>query len=140
MGIAIGFGEQEISNEEKIASDIFNKFKQIYGKSDKYFDSEMVSKFRWWFKKYEADLFNLGEKYRNMSVYEAPQRYCYFWAEIINTTNGIYIDLDIHHINRRHPFSPDGWGMWKRNIIICIKRDWDNELQCMTFNATTEIE
>jgi len=46
-----------------------------------------------------------ADKYDKMPTASAPERY----------TTVHYYDGHLHflHINRRHPFSPDGWAAWK---------------------------
>ena len=44
-----------------------------------------------------------ADKYDKMPKDEAPERYTRFY---------IYDEsIKFHHINRRHPFSPDGWAL-----------------------------
>ena len=58
---------------------------------------------------YEAN----GEMNRS----ESPQRYSCFWVY----ESGECLLFNFHHINRRHPFSPDGWAMMKAQWVLNIK-------------------
>lgn len=46
-----------------------------------------------------------ADEYGKLPREAAPERYTRFWCY-----DG---KIHYHHINRRHPFSPDGWAMWR---------------------------
>jgi hypothetical protein len=62
-----------------------------------------------------------AHRYRAMDRSEAPERYTYFFAFHLPIYTGRYIvEFTMHHINRRHPMSPDGWALmvtkWMLNV------------------------
>lgn len=46
-----------------------------------------------------------ADNYDALPMSEAPERYTRFWVYDSK--------IVFHHINRRHPFSPDGWALLK---------------------------
>ena len=84
--LALGFGCIEVEERDKIKRHLLAAL--LRGES-----ASAVS------KAWNAE----REKYDKMSRREAPERYTTFY---------VYDDA-IHfcHINRRHPFSPDGWAL-----------------------------
>lgn len=68
-------------------------------------------------EKYRAE----GEKFKNMTREEAPERYSYFWAMCHEVYSGrFFVEFTIHHINRRHPFSPDGWALLVTKWVLSV--------------------
>ncbi len=64
------------------------------------------------------DIYNKQyNEYGSKNASEVPERYSCFWAY----QSGEYFRFQFHHINRRHPFSKDGWAMiqstWLLNTI-----------------------
>lgn len=52
---------------------------------------------------------------------DVPERYSYFWYVVNKIYDGKYIiEFSFHHINRRHPFSPDGWALLETKWILSI--------------------
>ena len=43
---------------------------------------------------------------------DAPERYSYYWTNLMyNHKDSFVVLYNFHHINRRHPFSSDGWAL-----------------------------
>lgn len=86
MGIILGFG----NIEEKVRQDIKNLLINalIEGKNINNILKEYNKK---------------ADEYDKLPKDKAPERYTRVW----------FYDkkLTFHHINRRHPFSPDGWAL-----------------------------
>lgn len=60
-----------------------------------------------------------AEEYKTISRNCVPERYCYFFPFLWRLYEGKYfVEIAIHHINRNHPFSPDGWAMLKSSWIL----------------------
>mgnify|MGYP006383564061 CR=1 FL=1 len=56
-----------------------------------------------------------------MTREDAPDRYSYFWA----IHHAIYegksiVEFTMHHINRRHAFSPDGWALLVTRWVLMV--------------------
>lgn len=89
MNIALGFGITEKNVEANVLKRIKN--------------GEDIESIR---KEYKE----IAEKYDKMNREEAPERYSYFY-----NYGG---SLKFHHINRQHPFSPDGWGLLQTEVDL----------------------
>lgn len=69
----------------------------------------------------------LADQYKSMSRNEAPERYTtfhFFYSEALIRQ---IIEFSMIHINRRHPFSPDGWAALTSKWVAII--DFDNEVR-----------
>lgn len=88
MSIILGFGAVEIRTREEIKKLLIETCKNIE-------DLNRISK-EWNDK---------NKFFDTMPKEEAPERYTNFYVY-----DG---KIKYHHINRRHPFSPDGWAMWE---------------------------
>lgn len=68
-------------------------------------------------KKYAEE----GARFGKLSRQDAPERYSYFWAIPHKLYKGEYfVTFTIHHINRNHPFSPDGWASLVTRWVLHI--------------------
>lgn len=77
----------------------------------------------------QAHYKKLEASYKRMSRDEAPERYSYFFARPHRIYEGkAIIEFTFHHINRRHPFSPDGWALLVTNWILSIDPLNDGDL------------
>ena len=64
------------------------------------------------------------EKFEGMTRETAPERYSYFWASCHEVYHGRYfVEFTIHHVNRRHPLSPDGWVLLVTKWILSVDSD-----------------
>lgn len=90
MGIVLGFGSTEAQKEKLIRKEVLKAL---------LFNDDVQSVAKKW--KSQAEI------YDKMPREEAPERYTYFYFY----DNAIHF----HHINRRHPFSPDGWA------LLCVE-------------------
>jgi len=69
----------------------------------------------------------IGEANKKLSREDAPERYTYFWATYYQIYEGKYIvEFTMHHVNRRHPMSDDGWAVLSTKWIL--SRDAENEM------------
>jgi len=67
----------------------------------------------------------LAKKYDSMQYPECPQRYTEFWVYYEKFYDGMFIELNMHHVNRNHPISPDRWAMCKTKWIIRVYENGD---------------
>lgn len=52
---------------------------------------------------------------------EAPERYTYFYANVFEPYSGrTVVEFTMHHINRRHPLSPDGWALLVTHWVLIV--------------------
>lgn len=71
----------------------------------------------------EAKYADDGDRFKAMKREEAPERYTYFWASYYEVYPGRYfVAFTMHHINRKHAFSPDGWAMLETHWILSVDR------------------
>lgn len=62
-----------------------------------------------------------GKRYQKLGRDKAPERYTYFWFFYSEIYEGKYmVEFAMHHINRRHSLSTDGWALWKTNWILSV--------------------
>ena len=88
MKIILGFGCVEAQERERI------RLALIEGLADGMTADEVLAP---WHQK--------ADEYKKLPRGIAPQRYTYAWCY-----DG---KIFYHHINREHPFSPDGWALLK---------------------------
>ena len=123
MSIALGFG----STEKKYESDLEDKIKAYidewyYEETDNYFTESFVKKVREWVDGLAKESRDIGDKYKKAETY--PERYSYFWATTIADASHIVFILKLHHINRRHALSPDGWGCMTSEMLFYVD-EWE---------------
>lgn len=136
----IGFGKTEVEREQQIANEITAKFSEMYDKSKcTYFTDALVKDFKEWLDKYSEKFYLQADSYKKLSSDKVPQRYSRFWSWVTNDATYVYIRLNFFHINRQHPLSPDGWGMWGRKVIILIEKEWDDTLSCGLYQDEIEV-
>jgi len=104
----LGFGCQE----ETTAINIIEECIAVKAKDKNKFESEV--------KNIHKKYYNLQEEYSKLDRNKAPERYSYFWHSIYEIYRGYIITFKFSHINRQHPFSPDGWAMLKTRWIAQI--------------------
>lgn len=57
---------------------------------------------------------------------DAPERYSHFWSNFHEIYDGkVIVEFTIHHINRRHALSPDGWALLVTRWILRVDSDGD---------------
>lgn len=121
----IGFGSTEMKTAMNIIEECISK----RDKNKDKFEKEL--------KKIKKKYDDLSEEYKNKNANDVPERYSYFWYSVYKIYNIYFITFDFHHINRRHPFSPDGWAMIKTNWIaeIRLKDDLSDEEEIQIYKS-----
>lgn len=105
----IGFGATEIAEANKIINECYEATQSN--------PNDVEASIKSITQKYMTE----GERYKKMQRDEAPERYTYFWATSNKVYDGKYfIEFTMHHINRQHGFSPDGWALWVTHWILNI--------------------
>lgn len=114
--IVFGFG----IIEEETAISIIRECAEAIKNTDKNHKKELYE--------VEKKYYALGEKYKTMKKDEAPERYSYFYSSYYEMFPGnCVIVFQFHHINRRHPFSGDGWAMLETRWVLSIDKH-DNDV------------
>ena len=112
----IGFGTQETQTAKEIIEECIEAVKLNL--------KDPLEAVRTITEKYHA----LGEEYKAMSKSEAPERYTYFYAYVHSIWEGfVLMEFKMHHINRRHAFSSDGWALMVTHWTASF-RDEDDEV------------
>lgn len=103
----LGFGSQE----EKTAIDIINECAEVLTGKEEYNKKQL--------DKIKSKYSEIEEKYKKMSRNDVPERYSYFYYNYYEMyTGNIIVKFKFHHINRQHPFSPDGWALLQTQWIF----------------------
>jgi hypothetical protein len=113
----LGFGSTEKQVMEDIKNDclLFCR-NNIDVKNDHYLSDESISRVKHYVEKLSKDSIEASDKYKK-SV-DFPERYSEFWAHVLGDASKIVFILKFHHINRKHPFSEDGWASLCDEIIF----------------------
>jgi hypothetical protein len=115
----IGFGQIEIEGEENLKSEIETLVAEQYKNAGiDYFTDEFLNSIKAILSQWAEDSRRQGDVYKDSP--EFPDRYFYYWAYIVGDCNHLFFKINIHHINRRHALSGDGWGMMQNSFILCI--------------------
>jgi hypothetical protein len=118
MNVAIGFGSNE-ENFEQLQYDMIDELLKEYRKNlvDDFFffDENVLSDLKFMLEQNKIKYDELYEKYKNES--EFPERYSYFTYRILNNYLDLCVIMQFGHINRKHPFSPDGWALLKTKKV-----------------------
>jgi len=108
MAFIFGFGQSEIDTAIKIINECYDAAKN---------SDNVVTAINGVEKSYKA----VDEKYGKMDKSEVPERYTYFFSHVFNVTDsGYYVSFTMHHINRRHAMSPDGWALWATDWMLKV--------------------
>ena len=67
-----------------------------------------------------------ADTYKIIPTY--PDRYTYFWVYKINDCNYETYIFTMHHINRKHALSPDGWASLLTKWVAIKDLNNDNTL------------
>jgi hypothetical protein len=119
VSIIFGFGDTEKRFEEKLEAQMWDYVAAEFAKeSEGYFTDEFVSKINGWATALGNESQRLSDEYKEAAEY--PARYSRFWCYTLGDCNHIVFILSIHHINRRHALSPDGWGMMTSKRVIDV--------------------
>ena len=121
--ITLGFGSTEKEFE-----------KQEFDFIEKFISGESKNDDDYWFKEksmklLKAKLNNRKKHYdkldkKHEKAKEHPNRYSTYYFNILYDIADLCIIFKFNHINRSHPFSPDGWAMIKTTKVYHFNR-WD---------------
>lgn len=138
----IGFGQTEIDNETKELKEVFKIIEPLVEKREfGYFDSKLIEIIKNAVKKRQNEIRDITKKYDEQDREIAPSRYYYYWASCITSASQIIIAFSFHHINRNHAFSPDGWALLQRKIMLEIETDiLSDKLKGTIYTHQNDIE
>lgn len=119
-GFALGFGsiEQdfEASEEAAIREFVTDRFNAL---GLDYITPEFAKEVRAWVQKRADGLHADADRYKTAATF--PDRYSHYWPTVIDDASHIVVILSMHHVNRRHAMSPDGWALLQREPVFVIK-------------------
>lgn len=119
MTIILGFGSTEKQFEENLENRIREYVAEQYSATeDLYFTEEFRNNITTWAMDLSHLSRRLGDEYRQAKTY--PDRYTYYYCSVIGDASHIVFIMKYHHINRRHPMSPDGWALLRGETVFYI--------------------
>lgn len=120
MALVLGFGSTEEAFEKAEEAAIRAFSERYYTKLGLgYFDDKFVKALRAWLKRRTATLDELYEA--NRTAANPPARYSTYWTDVAQSASNVVVIMKIHHINRRHAMSPDGWALLKTKRLVLIE-------------------
>lgn len=123
MSIILGFGKTEQQVEAELESRIFNHIAFEYAEQKlDYFTDEFKAEMCAWIDKQGIMSREQGDEYKASK--EPPERYTYFYPRLIGDASYLVAIVKFHHINRRHPYSPDGWALMMNTKLFLID-NWE---------------
>lgn len=113
MNIILGFGKTEEDFESQeigfVQEFIKNKRDTHGGKYSFYVTDDIVIELSKAIGDRKKHYDELNKEYKDSSQY--PERYSTFYFTVLDDAGNVVVIFTFHHINRRHPMSPDGWGL-----------------------------
>ncbi len=130
MAFVIGFGSTEEKFERDEEQAIREFVDDLYHKErPDYFNDGFVKVVREWLNDRAQVLHAQAGKYKTAEQF--PDRYSRYWPTVIADASHIVFLLSMHHINRRHAMSPDGWALMQTEPMFVIKNfDLDDQYRC----------
>lgn len=127
----LGFGETE-TNFEKQEFDFVNNFimkraKEFKGdKYDFHFDDNLMKDLKKVLDRRGNKYKTLSDEYRHAKTF--PDRYSYYWVDVVGDWWNICVIFDFRHVNRRYALSPDGWAVMagKKVCYVDVENIRDN--------------
>lgn len=117
MNFVLGFGDTEKRHEANLEEAIrLHVVEQYALRDDQYFTDAFAKEVEAWVKDMAAKGQAAADEYKEAEKF--PDRYSRFWVSVLHDTSHIVCILSIHHINRRHAMSPDGWAMMQTERLI----------------------
>uniref|UniRef100_A0A6M3K9Q9 Uncharacterized protein n=1 Tax=viral metagenome TaxID=1070528 RepID=A0A6M3K9Q9_9ZZZZ len=77
-----------------------------------------------------------ADEYDKMDRESCPERYTRFWSYVPTDPSYHIIFFTMHHVNRRHAMSPDGWALFITRWVSKISKD-DKEIT--TYRETRRV-
>ncbi len=123
MSIVLGFGETEKRYESELEDKIRAYIDEhYYEQPESYFTESFKSDIKTWVDALSKESRELSDVYKTSE--DHPERYSYFFPTTIGDSSHLVFIISVHHINRRHPLSPDGWGMMKSELLFYVD-EWE---------------
>lgn len=120
MAFAIGFGsiEQDFerAEEEAISEYAARRYAEL---NLDYFTDEFVDDVSKWLNDRAKAYQDTSAVYKSSSDF--PDRYSYYWSSVVADASHLVAILSVHHINRRHAMSPDGWALMQTEKLVHLK-------------------
>jgi hypothetical protein len=110
MGIVLGFGKTESDFEQSEVEVIESIIRDAFVLSGEgYINDELEKEIK---SKVEERSNTIKEKAEEYDKAEnPPERYSHYYPSCLFNASDVCVIIKFHHINRKHPFSPDGWAL-----------------------------
>jgi len=121
MSLFIGFGSTEADFEAAEERAFRESFRDACANNDAgYVTDELVAELRKWVDRRAGTFRDVAEQYKTSDNH--PDRYSSYRAAVLHDASHVAAIMKFTHINRKHAFSPDGWGalMTERCFFIHI--------------------
>lgn len=119
-GFVLGFGSTEKAfedaEERAIGEYITERFQAT---DDGYFSDELIADITKWIKARADDLHAQSKVHKKAAEY--PSRYSEYWPTVLSDASHIAVVMSVHHINRRHAMSPDGWAVMQTRPVFVFR-------------------
>lgn len=115
----LGFGTTETEMEQYEGERVLAFLKE-QGPRD-FFRDEDVAAVDAFLKQRSQELRSIADE--NKVSANPPGRYSTFWASVLANASNLVVIFNFMHINRRHPFSPDGWASLSNRYVHVIELD-----------------
>lgn len=128
MGFVLGFGQTEKDFERGLEDKIRARVVgELIPRDSLYFSDEAIEDVRKWIGVIAEESQKKADEYGEAENF--PDRYSRFWASVVASASYIVFIISVHHINRRHAMSPDGWGMMKSELVFYIPHSEIREIR-----------
>jgi hypothetical protein len=120
MNIALGFGSTEQAFVEHEREAIRAEIKRLFAEQGVgYFTDDLATHLREWLSARSKETQAQADRYKAATEY--PDRYSYYWPTVLDDANHVVVILSVHHINRRHALSPDGWALMREKPLFLFE-------------------
>ncbi len=110
--VILGFGKVEIDTAYKIINECYEAIEANPTRPEK--AVQFI----------QAQYADNEKKFGSMDRNKAPGRYSYFWFSFHTIyVKKYFIEFTIHHINRQHAFSPDGWALLVTHWMLSVSEE-----------------
>lgn len=124
--IILGFGKNETDAESKEFDVMRSIVEEAYQASDNelYFSDDFQTAVKEGVAKRFKELKDFDDEISKNHYKDAPERYHYIYPTVLFGTSDVMIGVKFHHINTRHPMSPDGVALLQTKEVFWFDY-WD---------------
>lgn len=117
----LGFGSTEKRFIQKEVDFVDDYIAENF--DDEWFEEDFVDDLTDVLEKRAKEYREKSDEYKEAEEY--PQRYSYYYVNILHDVSDLCVIFRFSHINRNHALSPDGWAMMNSDKVFHAKvRDY----------------